>query len=80
MSSEILIYWFRQDLRLADNPALFEAAKSPNVLPIYILNDYEAKNLGASSRWWLHHSLDNLNKRLNGKILILKGNPKEILI
>ncbi len=80
MSSEILIYWFRQDLRLADNPALFEAAKSPNVLPIYILNDYEAKNLGASSRWWLHHSLDNLNRRLNGKILILKGNPKEILI
>jgi deoxyribodipyrimidine photo-lyase len=79
MSARVIVHWFRQDLRLSDNPALFEASKIGCILPIYILNDYEAKNLGSSSRWWLHHSLNDINNRLNGKLLILNGNPKEIL-
>ena len=38
------IIWFRQDLRLKDNPALNYAARSDaNVLPIYILDDENAK-------------------------------------
>jgi deoxyribodipyrimidine photo-lyase len=74
-----VIHWFRQDLRLSDNPALFEAARTHRVLPIYILNDYEAKNLGAVSKWWLHHSLNDLNTKLGNKLLVLKGDPKSIL-
>ena len=39
------IIWFRQDLRLKDNPALNYAARSDaNVLPIYILDDENAKS------------------------------------
>jgi deoxyribodipyrimidine photo-lyase len=36
------IHWFRQDLRLIDNPALSAAAKIGDVLPVYILDDQNA--------------------------------------
>ena len=74
------IYWFRQDLRLSDNPGLYEAAQSGEVLPIYILTDHYGKSLGGASKWWLHNSLLCLKKSLNGKLLVVKGNPKEILL
>ena len=35
----VSIVWFRQDLRIADNPALAEAAARGKVLPVYILDD-----------------------------------------
>ena len=28
------VFWFRQDLRIQDNPGLIEAAKNGKVLPI----------------------------------------------
>ena len=31
-ASNIVIHWFRQDLRLTDNPALFEASQKGKVL------------------------------------------------
>lgn len=34
-----VIHWFRQDLRLNDNPALFDAASCGQILPVYILDD-----------------------------------------
>ena len=39
MSEKVAICWFRQDLRLSDNPALLNAAKHKNILPIFILDD-----------------------------------------
>jgi len=35
----IIIHWFRQDLRLTDNPSLYEAAKLGEVLPLYIFDN-----------------------------------------
>lgn len=53
-----VIFWFRQDLRLADNPAFSAAAASGSpVLPIFVLEDEGSWPWGAASRWWLHHSL-----------------------
>jgi len=49
-----VIVWFRQDLRVADNPALTAAADTGNpVLPVYILDDGNAGDwkMGAASRW-----------------------------
>ncbi len=81
MNQTISIHWFRQDLRLADNPALSAAADRGQVLPVYILDDINAgaHRPGAASRWWLHHSLDALNKSLGGKLLICQGNPEHLL-
>ena len=42
MTKPIAIHWFRQDLRLADNPALLAASAHGTVLPVYILDDHNA--------------------------------------
>jgi deoxyribodipyrimidine photo-lyase len=71
-----LIVWFRQDLRLADNPALAAAVKTGTpILPVYALDDVNAGpwKMGGASRFWLHHSLNALNDSLNGKMVFLKG-------
>lgn len=82
MAAQISIFWFRQDLRLSDNPGLCEAAKDGSVLPIYILDDETSAEfkMGSASRWWLHHSLTNLNKSFDGKLNIYAGSAKHILI
>ena len=76
----ISIYWFRQDLRLSDNPALSAAIESGKVLPVYILDDINSKDhkMGEASRWWLHHSLINLNEKLNGKLSFYNDDPSKV--
>lgn len=76
-----ILYWFRQDLRLTDNPALLEAVKSGIVMPIYILDDINAGDfaLGGASRWWLHHSLISLDKSLKHNMQFFRGNPIDII-
>lgn len=76
MDTKPVIVWFRQDLRLADNPALHNAAQSGSpIIPVYIHDESSAGEWapGGASLWWLHHSLTALNKTLNGRLLILKG-------
>lgn len=77
----ITIYWFRQDLRLHDNPALNAAIKQGDVLAIYILDNENAADfsMGAASRWWLHHSLECLNQSLQGKLNIYNGKAEAII-
>ena len=57
MTEGTAIHWFRQDLRIKDNPSLESAAKYKSFIPIYILDDENAKEfaMGSASRWWLHH-------------------------
>ena len=66
------ICWFRRDLRIHDNPALYNAVKEGLVLPIYILDDTNSGvyTIGAASKVWLHHSLIALNKKLKGNLLV----------
>ena len=82
MKKSKAIHWFRQDLRLSDNPALYDGAKNNSILPIYILDDKNSKDLsmGAASRFWLHHSLASLDKSLNENLSIYQGDPLEILL
>ena len=77
----ITIVWMRQDLRTADNPALFEAARRGDFLPVYILDDVTPaphRRLGAASRWWLHHSLAALQRRCPG-LHLMRGDPLTLL-
>ncbi len=73
------LLWFRQDLRLADNPALVDAADHGPVLPVYVL-DEEAGGwaLGGASRWWLHGSLAALAKALGG-LHLARGDARAII-
>lgn len=76
------LFWFRQDLRLSDNPGLFQAAQQGSVLPVFILDEENAgiKKMGAASRWWLHHSLEKLSQNLCGQLNIYAGNALTILL
>lgn len=78
------IVWLRRDLRLADQPALYAAAQSGPVIPVYILDDKSAGDhaYGGASRWWLHHSLKNLAddlERRGSRLVLRRGNAVEIL-
>ncbi|MBK7189725.1 MAG: deoxyribodipyrimidine photo-lyase [bacterium] len=81
MSEPLIIHWFRQDLRLADNPALHRAAAAGRVLPVFVLDDVNAGSLrrGAASRWWLHHSLAALDRSLQGRLVLLRGDALDLV-
>ena len=74
------IVWLRDDLRIADNPALHEAVgRDAPVIVVYLL-DEESEGFrahGSASRWWLHHSLSALAADLEarGAHLTLRRGP-----
>ena len=53
----INVMWFRQDLRLADNPALSKALEDGKTLPIFIFDNVNSNDHinGSASKWWLHN-------------------------
>jgi deoxyribodipyrimidine photo-lyase len=70
------LIWFREDLRLADHPALSAAAAAGGpVIPVFILDDEgPGRRLGGAARWWLDKSLAALatSLRAKGSRLILR--------
>ncbi len=71
------IVWFRDDLRLADNPALRAALdRDEPVIGLYVLDEVSdgIRPLGGAARWWLHGSLATLDERLRerGSLLVLR--------
>ena len=73
------LVWFRQDLRLADQPALFAAAEQGPTVCLYVLDDDTPGEfrIGGAQRWWLHYSLESLAAELEkrGAKLILRRGP-----
>lgn len=61
----IALFWFRQDLRCSDNPALALACKNHDqLIPLYIKEPKPALPMGEAQQWWLHHSLSSLKNDL----------------
>ena len=78
------IVWLRRDLRLADQPALYAAAQSGPVIPVFVLDDEAARShaYGGASRWWLHHSLESIANGLGSRhsqIVLRSGDAVEQL-
>ncbi|MCB1518279.1 MAG: deoxyribodipyrimidine photo-lyase [Hyphomicrobiaceae bacterium] len=75
------LVWFRQDLRISDNPALAAASHAGEILPVYILDDEGAGEwaVGAASRVWLHHALVDLDKSLGGGLQLFRGEAEHML-
>lgn len=79
------IVWLRDDLRLADNPALLAAIdRGERVICLYVLDEESAgiRPLGGAARWWLHHSLESLASGLRerGASLVLRRGPAERVV
>jgi len=79
------IVWLRQDLRLADNPALRAACDSCDVVVPIFIDDPLAQTisqLGGASRVWLHHSLAKLAEayaKAGTELVLAQGNSLEVL-
>jgi len=79
------IVWFRQDLRLQDNPALAAAVKRGGpVVPVYVLDEAGEGRwpMGGASRWWLHHSLAALEAALQERglrLVLARGESGAVL-
>jgi len=80
-----IVVWLRQDLRLADNPALAYASASRRPMIILYLfdTDPEQRPMGAASLWWLSRSLTALSSSLNAlgsRLILRKGRASEVLM
>lgn len=60
------LVWFRDDLRVADNPALLATVGDGAAAALYVLDEESAgiRPLGGAARWWLHHVLEDLGSEL----------------
>ena len=80
------IVWFRQDLRLTDNLALYAAADSgAPILAVYVHDDTAPGKwcTGGASRWWLHHSLMALKEALgerNVSLILRRGRAPDTVV
>lgn len=85
MVNKISVFWFRRDLRLEDNVALFNALKSGNkVLPLFIFDDEILDKLPNNDPRvsFIYETLSQLDEQLKSKgssLLIKKGDPLEVL-
>lgn len=77
------LFWFRDDLRLADNPALCAAAAHGPVLCLYILDESPKRRvMGGASRWWLSRSLAALTEELESRgcpLVLMRGDPATLI-
>jgi deoxyribodipyrimidine photo-lyase len=84
-----IVYWFRNDLRLEDNPGFKEAcASAKHLLPIYIhrgsnddLTSWGFSRFAKHSREFLRQSLDELRHQLiarGSNLLELSGEPSKV--
>lgn len=79
------LVWLRDDLRLADNPALQAALdRDEPVAVLFVLDEASPgiRPLGGASRWWLHHSLASLAERLAGagaSLMLRRGAASDVV-
>jgi deoxyribodipyrimidine photo-lyase len=80
----VAIHWFRRDLRLHDNNALYHALQGENpVLPIFIFDSSildKLENKKDARVQFIYESLSNIQQQIrkfNSSVLIKIGNPVE---
>jgi len=81
---KVTFFWFRRDLRLEDNTALFHALQSDSlVIPLFIFDEEILENLPKNDPRvsFIYDSLQNINNQLleiNSSVLIKKGKSLDI--
>lgn len=74
-----IVVIFRQDLRLHDHPALYQAVQDGIILPIFVLED----GIGSASKYWIHqnlHSLQQSFKDIGGELYVSDSSLAETII
>jgi deoxyribodipyrimidine photo-lyase len=81
----VALVWLRDDLRIADNPALTAAlAAADSVAIVYVFDEQspESRPLGRASKWWLHQSLTKLAAdiaKIGGHLILRSGAAREVI-
>ena len=81
---EVVVFWYRRDLRLEDNVALFHALESAYpVIPLFIFDDAILESLPKNDGrvGFIHESLSNINAALNkvgSALLVKKGSTRSV--
>lgn len=79
------LVWFRDDLRVADHPALAAACADPaGTVALYVLDEASpgARPLGGAAKWWLHGSLERLAAALAARgipLVLRRGAVAEVV-
>lgn len=77
------VVWFRDDLRIADHPAL-QSATLGHTVCLYVLDESSpgVRALGGATKWWLHHSLRSLAaslEKLGVPLILRRGAAADIV-
>lgn len=85
MTKEVSVFWFRRDLRLSDNAALFHALKSGTpVLPVFIFDTGILDKLPSKSDrrvHFIHEALKKIDQELRqmgSSLHVFTGKPYEV--
>ncbi len=74
------LFWFRRDLRLADNPALLDAISAADeTLLLFIIDQSVADRAGEYRRAYLADSLAKLDEAVGGRLAVMTGPPAAVL-
>src|SRR5919206_1229914 len=74
------VVWFRRDLRVRDQPTFLAAAEAAQEsLALFVLDPALLRPAGAARRTYLHRSLRALDAALGGRLLVVRGDPAEVV-
>jgi len=74
------LFWFRRDLRLADNPALLDAlAAADETLLLFVMDEEIAQRSGEYRRAYLADSLKSLSQSVQGNLAVVSGKASDVL-
>ncbi len=77
--SNPVIFWFRRDLRLADNPALSAAARTGAVVALFVIDPELVAPVGPTRAAYVAASLSALNESIGGNLVIRVGDPRVVV-
>jgi len=73
------IVWFRRDLRVTDQPTFLAAAESDESLALFVLDPALTGPSGDARLTFLYGSLRELSAALDGRLLVVEGDPVEVV-
>ncbi len=77
---DTVIFWFRRDLRVRDQPALAAAAARGPVVPVFVMDDTLRRPAGANRLAFMLDTLADLDEAsLGGNLVVRNGRPADVL-
>ena len=73
------VFWFRRDLRLADQPALAAAAAAGPVLGLFVVDPVLWDRAGINRQAFLAAGLDELDRSMGERLVVRSGRPARVL-